>query len=76
MVHFNDVLGITASILIKSSRENLSDYLCSGELEKCSSTGAYILILTVLAHYEKSDEFSRSLGGVDGRGMPLDPLFS
>ena len=41
MLHFNDVLqlGITASILIKSSGGNLSDYLSSGELEKCSSTG-------------------------------------
>ena len=41
MVHFNDVLEVTASILITSSRENLSDYLSSGELEKCSSTGVY-----------------------------------
>ena len=43
MLHFNDVLqlGITASILIKSSGGNLSDYLSSGELEKCSSTGVY-----------------------------------
>ena len=41
MVHFNDVLGVTASILIKSSGGNLSDYLSSGELENCSSTGVY-----------------------------------
>ena len=42
MVHFNDVLEVvTASILIKSSGGNLSDYLSSGELEKCSSTGVY-----------------------------------
>ena len=43
MVHFNDVLGVTspASILIKSSGGNLSDYLSSGELEMCSSTGVY-----------------------------------
>ena len=47
MVHFNDVLEVTASILIKSSGGNLSDYLSSGELEKCSSTGVY----SVLAPY-------------------------
>ena len=41
MVHFNDVLEVTASILIKSSGGNLSYYLSSGELEKCSSTGVY-----------------------------------
>ena len=50
MHHFNDVLGVTASILIKSSGGNLSDYLSSGELEKCSSTGVY----SVLAHCQKS----------------------
>ena len=32
MVHFNNVLGVTASILIKSSGGNLSNY---------SSTGMY-----------------------------------
>ena len=41
MVNFNDVLEVTASILITSSGGNLSDYLSSGELEKCSSTGVY-----------------------------------
>ena len=41
MAHFNDILGVTASILIKSSGGNLSDYLSSGESEKCSSTGVY-----------------------------------
>ena len=41
MVHFNDVLEVAASILIKSCGGNLSDYLSSGELEKCSSTGVY-----------------------------------
>ena len=41
MVHFNDVLEVTASILIKSSGGNLSDYLSSGELKKRSSTGVY-----------------------------------
>ena len=41
IVHFNNVLGVTASILIKSSGRNLSHYLSSGELEKCSSTGVY-----------------------------------
>ena len=41
MVHFNDVLEVTASILITSSGGNLSDYLSSGELEKCSLTGVY-----------------------------------
>ena len=30
MVHFNDVLGVTAFILITSSGGNLSDYLSSG----------------------------------------------
>ena len=40
MMHFNDVLGVTASILIKSSGGNLSDYLSSGELVKCSLIGA------------------------------------
>ena len=32
MVHFNDILGVTASILIKSSGGSLSNYLSSGEL--------------------------------------------
>ena len=41
MLHFNDVLEVTASILIKSSGGNLSDYLSSGELKKHSSTGVY-----------------------------------
>ena len=42
MVHFNDnILRVTASILIKSSGGSLSNYLSSGELEKCSSTGVY-----------------------------------
>ena len=41
MVHFNNVLGVTASILITSSGVNLPNYLSSGELEKCSSTGVY-----------------------------------
>ena len=41
IVHFNNVLGVTASILIKSSGRNLSHYLSSEELEKCSSTGVY-----------------------------------
>ena len=41
MVHFNDVLEVTASILIKSSGGNLFDYLSSGELKKSSSTGVY-----------------------------------
>ena len=41
-MHFDAVLGVTASILIKSSGGNLSDYLSSGELEKCSSSsGVY-----------------------------------
>ena len=41
MVHFNDIFGVTASILIKSSGGNLSDCLSSGEPEKYSSTGVY-----------------------------------
>ena len=41
MVHFNDVLEVTASTLITSSGRNLSDYLSSWELEKCSLTGVY-----------------------------------
>ena len=41
-VHFNDVLGVTASILIMFSGGNLLNYLSSGKLEKCSSTpGVY-----------------------------------
>ena len=53
-MHFNDVLGVTASILIMSSGGNLSDYLSSGELEKCSSTGVY----SVLAHSTNCREYS------------------
>ena len=41
MAHFNDVLGVTASILITSSGGSLPNYFSSGELEKCSSTGVY-----------------------------------
>ena len=40
-MHFNDVLGVTASILITSSGVNLPNYLSSGDLEKSSSTGVY-----------------------------------
>ena len=43
MVHFNDVLGVTASNLIKYSGGNLSDHLSLGELEKCSSTGCILI---------------------------------
>ena len=43
-MHFNDILGVTASILIKSSGGNISDYLSSGELENCSSTGVYSVL--------------------------------
>ena len=46
MVHFNDVLEVTASILIKSSGGNLSDYLSSGELKKHSSTGCILINCT------------------------------
>ena len=41
-VHFNDVLGVITSILIASSGVNLPNYLSSGDLEKCSSTGVYL----------------------------------
>ena len=49
-MHFIDVLGVTASILITSSGVYLPNYLSSGDLEKCSSTGG-VSSLTVLAHY-------------------------
>ena len=42
MVHFNDILGVTASISITSLGGKLPDYMSSGKLEKCSSTGVYL----------------------------------
>ena len=44
MVHFNDILGVTASILIKSSGGNLSDYLAGKVF-----LNRGVFLLTVLA---------------------------
>ena len=46
MVHFNDVLGVTASILIKSSGGNLSDYLSSGNWKSVPQQGCILINCT------------------------------
>ena len=46
MVHFNDIFGVTASILIKSSGGNLSDYLSSGSWKSVPQQGCILINCT------------------------------
>ena len=46
MVHFNDVLGVTAFILITSSGGNLSDYLSSGNWKSVPQQGCILINCT------------------------------
>ena len=46
MVHFNDVLGVTAFILITSYGGNLSDYLSSGNWKSVPQQGCILINCT------------------------------
>ena len=60
MVHFNDVLEVTASILIESSGGNLSDLLVFRGTGKVFLNRG-VFLLTVLAHYNNRNSTANGI---------------